>query len=134
MDAEQGGAADSAVAMIVPTRLPHHLLLPASRLWFCHSGTSTPLCHLQHAKVWSLSRGPLLRPFASCTLQVVFFLPQLVQLLRGDDGAISSFFLTTARHSDVFAHNLMWALASESRPPEEAFNPEVKRWVTPGWY
>jgi hypothetical protein len=59
----------------------------------------------------------------------VFFLPQLVQLLRGDDGAISSFFLTTARHSDLFAHNLMWALASESRPPEEAFNPEVKRWV-----
>jgi hypothetical protein len=60
---------------------------------------------------------------------VVFFLPQLVQLLRGDDGAIGSFFLTSARHSDLFAHNLMWALASESRPPEEAFNPEVKRWV-----
>jgi hypothetical protein len=62
-------------------------------------------------------------------LQVVFFLPQLVQLLRGDDGAIRQFFLTSGAHSDVFAHQLMWALASEARPPEEAFNPEVKRWV-----
>jgi phosphatidylinositol 4-kinase len=61
-------------------------------------------------------------------LQLVFFLPQLVQLLRGDhDGAIQSFFLTAAAHSDLFAHQLIWALNSEAKPPEEAFNPEVKR-------
>jgi hypothetical protein len=60
----------------------------------------------------------------------VFFLPQLVQLLRGDDdGAIQSFFLTAAAHSDLFAHQLIWALNSEAKPPEEAFNPEVKRCV-----
>jgi hypothetical protein len=63
-------------------------------------------------------------------LQLVFFLPQLVQLLRGDDdGAIQSFFLTAAAHSDLFAHQLIWALNSEAKPPEEAFNPEVKRWA-----
>ena len=55
-----------------------------------------------------------------------------MQLLRGDDGAIQQFFLTSADHSDVFAHQLMWALASEARPPEEAFNPEVKRCVISG--
>lgn len=61
-------------------------------------------------------------------MQVAFFLPQLVQLLRGDDdGAISGFFLTAAAGSDLFGHKLIWALSSEERPPEEAFNPEVKR-------
>jgi hypothetical protein len=60
--------------------------------------------------------------------QVVFYLPQLVQLLRGDDdGAVSGFFTAAAAHSDLFAHRLIWALCSEGRPPEEAFNPEVKR-------
>uniref|UniRef100_A0A383V936 1-phosphatidylinositol 4-kinase n=1 Tax=Tetradesmus obliquus TaxID=3088 RepID=A0A383V936_TETOB len=63
--------------------------------------------------------------------KLVFFLPQLVQLLRGDhDGAIESFFLTAAAHSDLFSHQLIWALNSEAEPPEEAFNPEVKR---SGW-
>ncbi|WIA31066.1 hypothetical protein OEZ86_001095 [Tetradesmus obliquus] len=63
--------------------------------------------------------------------KLVFFLPQLVQLLRGDlDGAIESFFLTAAAHSDLFSHQLIWALNSEAKPPEEAFNPEVKR---SGW-
>lgn len=67
-------------------------------------------------------------------MQLVFFLPQLVQLLRGDtDGAIRRFFLTAASHSDLFAHQLIWALNSEAKPPEEAFNPEVKRWVQAGW-
>jgi hypothetical protein len=99
-------------------------------------------------------------------LQLVFFLLQLVQLLRGDaggqalralfvrtnqdshmlqgtrhlaashplacpppntDGAIVTFFKTAAAGSDLFAHQLIWALNSEARPPEEAFNPEVKR-------
>lgn len=59
----------------------------------------------------------------------MFFLPQLVQLLRGDDGAVAGFFAASAAHSDLFAHQLIWALSSEMRPPEEAFNPEVKRWV-----
>jgi hypothetical protein len=60
--------------------------------------------------------------------QVVFYLPQLVQLLRGDDdGAVTGFFTAAASHSDLFAHRLIWALRSEGRPPEEAFNPEVKR-------
>jgi len=60
--------------------------------------------------------------------QLVFFLPQLVQLLRGDtDGAITNFFITAASGSDLFAHQLIWALNSEAKPPEEAFNPEVKR-------
>eukprot|EP00878_Enallax_costatus_P012821 GHUV01013388.1.p1 GENE.GHUV01013388.1~~GHUV01013388.1.p1 ORF type:complete len:2087 (+),score=705.77 GHUV01013388.1:215-6475(+) len=63
--------------------------------------------------------------------KLVFFLPQLVQLLRGDtDGAITNFFLTAASHSDLFGHQLIWALNSEAKPPEEAFNPEVKR---SGW-
>ncbi|KAF6255212.1 kinase-like domain-containing protein [Scenedesmus sp. NREL 46B-D3] len=63
--------------------------------------------------------------------KLVFFLPQLVQLLRGDrDGAIQRFFFTAAAHSDLFAHQLIWALNSEAKPPEEAFNPEVKR---SGW-
>lgn len=61
---------------------------------------------------------------------MVFFLPQLVQLLRGDaDGVITNFFLTSAAHSDLFGHQLIWALSSEAKPPEEAFNPEVKRYV-----
>lgn len=65
---------------------------------------------------------------AAFVLQLVFFLPQLVQLLRGDtDGAITNFFLTSAAHSDLFGHQLIWALCSEAKPPEEAFNPEVKR-------
>ena len=33
------------------------------------------------------------------------------------------------RSSDLFAHQLIWALKTEEQPPQEAFNPEVKRWV-----
>jgi len=47
--------------------------------------------------------------------------------LLAADGAITNFFLTAAADSDLFAHQLIWALNSEARPPEEAFNPEVKR-------
>lgn len=36
----------------------------------------------------------------------------------------------TAADSDLFLHQLLWALATEQRPPDEAFNPEVKR---SGW-
>jgi hypothetical protein len=42
-------------------------------------------------------------------------------------GAITNFFLTAAADSDLFGHQLIWALNSEARPPEEALNPEVKR-------
>ncbi len=42
---------------------------------------------------------------------------------------VRGFFLASAARSDLFAHQLIWALESEERPPEEAFNPEVKRWV-----
>jgi hypothetical protein len=44
------------------------------------------------------------------------------------DGAIINFFLAAAADSDLFGHQLIWALNSEARPPEEAFNPEVKRY------
>jgi hypothetical protein len=37
--------------------------------------------------------------------------------------------MTAAADSDLFAHQLIWALNSEARPPEEAFNPEVKRYA-----
>lgn len=60
--------------------------------------------------------------------QVTFYLPQLIQCLRHDqDGAISAALLSIAARSDLFAHQLAWALQTEEQPPEEAFNPEVKR-------
>jgi hypothetical protein len=34
-----------------------------------------------------------------------------------------------AGRSNLFAHQLMWALQTEEKPPEEAFNPEIKRYV-----
>ncbi|GFH25014.1 uncharacterized protein HaLaN_22904, partial [Haematococcus lacustris] len=65
------------------------------------------------------------------TPQVAFFLPQLIQCLRGDlVAAVSQALLLMAAASDLFAHRLIWALMTEQRPPEEAFNPEVKR---SGW-
>ncbi len=44
-----------------------------------------------------------------------------------EDGAIAKFLLRTAGEDDLFAHQLIWALATEERPPDEEFNPEVKR-------
>lgn len=44
-------------------------------------------------------------------LQVAFFLPQLVQLLRGDsNGMIQHFLFTAAARSNVFAYNLVCIL------------------------
>jgi len=62
-------------------------------------------------------------------MQVVFFLPQLVQILRNDPpgGPIQATLLGMAGRSSLFAHQLIWALKTEEKPPEEAFNPEVKR-------
>ncbi|GIL57911.1 hypothetical protein Vafri_13118 [Volvox africanus] len=91
---------------------------------------------------------------AASPAKVVFFLPQLVQALRSDgdvgnarsagggghkgkggdedtrDGATGQYLLATAARDDKFAHQLMWALATEEKPPPEEFNPEVKR---SGW-
>lgn len=69
--------------------------------------------------------------------RVAFFLPQLVQALRADaDGQLAAFLLRTAAASDVFAHQLVWALQTEQEPPPEAFAPEVKRsgWQPPRDY
>lgn len=63
--------------------------------------------------------------------QVAFYLPQLVQQLRHDRGAlIEKFLLEAASRSMLFAHLLICALKTEGRPPDEAFNPTVKR---SGW-
>ncbi|GIL78260.1 hypothetical protein Vretifemale_7693, partial [Volvox reticuliferus] len=91
---------------------------------------------------------------AASPAKVVFFLPQLVQALRSDgdvenagsgggaahkgkggdedtrDGATGRYLLATAARDDKFAHQLIWALATEEKPPPEEFNPEVKR---SGW-
>eukprot|EP00887_Chlorella_sp_A99_P002072 scaffold21.g2072.t1 len=82
----------------------------------------------------------LLRSLQSCPPEeVAFFLPQLVQLLRFDGGAgvaggqVERYLLDAAQASVVFAHLLACQLASEGTPPEDAFNPTVKRsgWTPP---
>lgn len=51
--------------------------------------------------------------------RVAFFLPQLVQSLRGDtDGRLADFMASTASSSAVFAHQLIWALQTEEEPPQ----------------
>ena len=62
---------------------------------------------------------------------MAFFLPQLVQMLRSDDGgAVEAFLREEARRSRLFAHLLLCALRTEGTPPPEAFAPAVKR---SGW-
>mmetsp|Transcript_21130 Transcript_21130/g.58632 ORF Transcript_21130/g.58632 Transcript_21130/m.58632 type:complete len:765 (+) Transcript_21130:339-2633(+) len=62
---------------------------------------------------------------------VAFYLPQLVQALRHDSGGeLKEYLKAAASQSHVFCHRLVWGLQSEETPPEEAFNPEVKR---SGW-
>ena len=61
---------------------------------------------------------------------VVFMLPQIVQLLRLHAEAVSSFVLRTVRKSPKLCAQILWALETEMRPPEEAFNPTIKR---SGW-
>lgn len=52
----------------------------------------------------------------SSILQVAFFLPQLVQLLRSDDnGMIKSFLMASADRSIVFAHHLVCTLRVGSK-------------------
>ena len=63
------------------------------------------------------------------------FLPQLVQLLRGDgpSGQIAAYLLAAAARSVLYAHVLICTLKAEGTPPEEAFAPAVKRsgWQAP---
>lgn len=60
---------------------------------------------------------------AADDMQVAFFLPQLVQLLRSDDnGMIRDFLLAVARSSALFAHHLLCTLrvrrCSERKEPK----------------
>eukprot|EP00884_Botryococcus_braunii_P016006 jgi/Botrbrau1/3089/Bobra.0070s0075.1 len=77
-------------------------------------------------------RAYALRSLQACSSEeVVFFLPQLVQLLRGDEsGQIRDYLLSAASRSVLYAHILICCLKAEGTPPEEAFNPTVKR---SGW-
>jgi phosphatidylinositol 4-kinase len=116
---------------------------------------------LQHLAVWAplplldalaLAAGPagrhpavlayVMRSLGACAPEdVAFFLPQLVQLLRWDQtgptnggcGPVQRFLLDAAARSVYFAHMLVCQLLSEGTPPEEAFNPAVKRsnWSPP---
>lgn len=80
-------------------------------------------------------REYLMRCFsASNPDQVAFYLPQLVQALRQDfDKAVEEFLLEAASRSVYFAYLLVCQLTTEGTPPEEAFNPTVKRsnWSPP---
>lgn len=85
---------------------------------------------------WLAVKAYVMRCLAACDPErVSFFLPQLVQALRSEcdaesDRQIEDFLIAAAAKSPLFAHRLIWALETEARPPEEAFNPEIKR---SGW-
>lgn len=56
--------------------------------------------------------------------RVAFFVPQLVQCLRGDaDGQLAAYLTGLAQANTVFCHQLLWNLAAERQPPPEAFDP-----------
>ena len=94
-----------------------------------HIGAAGPTPSSNQSCPSEYPRPPLPPTLHAHSLQVVFFLPQLVQILRSDptDGPIQRTLLGMASRSSLFAHQLMWALKTEEQPPEEAFNPEVKR-------
>ncbi|EFN54838.1 hypothetical protein CHLNCDRAFT_134867 [Chlorella variabilis] len=80
----------------------------------------------------------VMRSLEACPPEdVAFFLPQL--LLRfdqgggGEGGLVEQFLMDAAARSVYFAHMLVCQLLSEGTPPEEAFNPTVKRsnWSPP---
>ncbi|CAI0377232.1 unnamed protein product [Linum tenue] len=53
--------------------------------------------------------------------RVTFFMPQLVQSLRYDDGKlVEGYLLRAAQRSDIFAHILIWQLQGEMCEPEGA--------------
>ncbi|KAK9114010.1 hypothetical protein Syun_020807 [Stephania yunnanensis] len=60
--------------------------------------------------------------------RVTFFMPQLVQSLRHDEGRlVEGYLLRAAQRSDIFAHILIWHLQGETCGPEP-----VKDVVSPG--
>ena len=61
---------------------------------------------------------------------IVFMLPQIVQLLRLHAEALSTFIMKIVKRSPKLCAQVLWALETEMRPPEEAFNPTIKR---SGW-
>ncbi|XP_022947644.1 phosphatidylinositol 4-kinase alpha 1-like isoform X2 [Cucurbita moschata] len=53
--------------------------------------------------------------------RVTFFMPQLVQALRHDDGKlVEGYLLRAAQRSDIFSHILIWHLQGETCEPETA--------------
>jgi hypothetical protein len=85
-------------------------------------------------------KHPLVRKYLTRSFQaadpdeVSFFLPQLVQALRFDeDKSIENILLEAASNSAHFAYLLVCHLRAEGTPPEDAFNPVVKRsnWSPP---
>ncbi|KAL8060447.1 hypothetical protein ABFX02_02G025200 [Erythranthe guttata] len=51
--------------------------------------------------------------------KVTFFMPQLVQALRYDEGRlVEGYLLRAAQRSDIFAHILIWHLQGETSDPE----------------
>ncbi|XP_058075440.1 phosphatidylinositol 4-kinase alpha 1 isoform X2 [Magnolia sinica] len=50
--------------------------------------------------------------------RVTFFMPQLVQALRYDEGLVEGYLLGAAQRSNIFAHILIWHLQGESFPTE----------------
>ncbi|KAL5788548.1 hypothetical protein ACOSP7_005497 [Xanthoceras sorbifolium] len=56
--------------------------------------------------------------------RVTFFMPQLVQSLRYDEGKlVEGYLLRAAQRSDVFAHILIWHLQGETSVPESGKDP-----------
>lgn len=56
---------------------------------------------------------------------VTFFMPQLVQTLRYDDGGlVVRYLITVAQRSHLFAHILIWELQGEEPSPSEDFDKE----------
>ncbi|XP_073045657.1 phosphatidylinositol 4-kinase alpha 1-like [Primulina eburnea] len=56
--------------------------------------------------------------------RVTFFMPQLVQSLRYDEGRlVEGYLLRAAQRSDIFAHILIWHLQGETCVPESGKDP-----------
>ena len=134
------GAAEvlSRVAVVVEgkgravTPSSHHHATDALALW-----SPAPLLQALAMLGGPTGGAPLVRAYALRSLEacppeaVASFLPQLVQLMRGDgDGQIAAYLLAAATRSVLYAHILIATLAAEGTPPEEAFAPAVKR---SGW-
>lgn len=59
---------------------------------------------------------------------VTFFMPQLVQALRYDEGRlVEGYLLRAAQRSDIFAHILIWHLQGETCEPEERKEADIPK-------